>query len=247
MARTPVVAAGGIVLRQAETPLIAVVRLRKRDEWVLPKGKLDDGETPRAAAEREVLEETGHKVSVQEFLGTLFYESGGRSKVVHYWRMKASDGPVRELMYDVKAVDWLPLEEAVARLSRGYEQAFLKTVGPIALEALANAETPRPSRAKPVAAEKRHGRRPAAAPAVTEPAPASPQAMPDCLPITPIAQDESAAVANGIAEAKAAVEATEPVITPPFAAKPLMLDAAPAETARRNLIQKVRDWLRRAA
>lgn len=105
----------------------------------------------------------------------------------------------------------------------------------------------RPSRAKPVAAEKRHGRRPAAAPAVTEPAPASPQAMPDCLPITPIAQDESAAVANGIAEAKAAVEATEPVITPPFAAKPLMLDAAPAETARRNLIQKVRDWLRRAA
>ncbi len=161
------------MLRQAETPLIAVVRLRKRDEWVLPKGKLDDGETPRAAAEREVLEETGHKVSVQEFLGTLVYQSGGRSKVVHYWRMKASGGPVRELMYDVKAVDWLPLEEAVARLSRGYEQAFLQTVGPIALEALANAETPRQPRAKPVAAEKRRSRRPVAAPAVTEPAPAS--------------------------------------------------------------------------
>ena len=246
MARTPVVAAGGIVLRQAETPLIAVVRLRKRDEWVLPKGKLDDGETPRAAAEREVLEETGHKVSVQEFLGTLVYESGGRSKVVHYWRMKASDGPVRELMYDVKAVDWLPLEEAVARLSRGYEQAFLKTVGPIALEALANAETPRPSRAKPVAAEKRHGRRPAAAPAVTEPAPASPQAMPDCLPITPIAQDECCRCkwrrrSQGSGGGNGAGD------PPPFAAKPLMLDAAPAETARRNLIQKVRDWLRRAA
>ena len=136
MARTPVLAAGGIVLRQTETPLIAVVRLRKRDEWVLPKGKLDDGETPRAAAEREVLEETGHKVSVQEFLGTLVYQSGGRSKVVHYWRMKASGGPVRELMYDVRAVDWLPLEEAVARLSRGYEQAFLQTVGPIVVALL---------------------------------------------------------------------------------------------------------------
>jgi NUDIX domain len=56
MARAPVLAAGGIVLRQEETPLIAVVRLRKRNEWVLPKGKLDDGETPRDAAEREVLE-----------------------------------------------------------------------------------------------------------------------------------------------------------------------------------------------
>ena len=230
------------MLRQADMPLIAVVRLRKRDEWVLPKGKLDDGETPRAAAEREVREETGYNVSVHEFLGTLVYESGGRSKVVHYWRMKANGGPVRELMYDVRAVDWLPLEEAVARLSRGYEQAFLQTVGPIALEALANAETPQP-RAKPVAAEKRRSRRPAAAPAVSDPAPASPQAMPDCLPITPI--DESAG--DGIAEAKAALEATEPVITPPFAAKPLTLHVAPAETARRNLIQKVRDWLRRAA
>jgi 8-oxo-dGTP pyrophosphatase MutT (NUDIX family) len=40
------------------------VRLRKRNEWVLPKGKLDDGETPRAAAMREVLEETGHDVSI---------------------------------------------------------------------------------------------------------------------------------------------------------------------------------------
>ncbi len=48
MARSPVLAAGGIVLRQAKTPLVAVVRLRKRNEWVLPKGKLDDGETPRA-------------------------------------------------------------------------------------------------------------------------------------------------------------------------------------------------------
>src|SRR6267154_868735 len=52
MARAPVLAAGGIVLRQEETPRIAVVRLRKRNEWVLPKGKLDDGETPRAAVER---------------------------------------------------------------------------------------------------------------------------------------------------------------------------------------------------
>jgi 8-oxo-dGTP diphosphatase len=135
MARAPVLAAGGIVLRQGENPLIAVVRLRKRNEWVLPKGKLDDGETPRDAAEREVLEETGHDVSVHEFLGTLVYESGGRSKVVHYWRMEASGEQIHDLMDDVKAVDWLPLDDAVERLSRGYERAFLATVGPLALEA----------------------------------------------------------------------------------------------------------------
>jgi 8-oxo-dGTP diphosphatase len=120
MARSPVLAAGGIVLRQEKTPLIAVVRLRKRDEWVLPKGKLNDGETPRAAAKREVLEETGHDVCVHEFLGTLVYPSGSRSKVVHYWRMAAGNKPAHELMQDVRAVDWLPLNAAVERLSRNY-------------------------------------------------------------------------------------------------------------------------------
>ena len=140
-------AAGGIVMRREQSPLIAVVRLRKRDEWVLPKGKLDDGETPRAAARREVLEETGHNVTVHEFLGTLVYESGSRSKVVHYWRMEAGGMQARELMNDVRAVDWLPLDAAIARLSRAYERTFLENVGPLAVNVLsrrlkAKAEAP---------------------------------------------------------------------------------------------------------
>lgn len=135
MARAPVMAAGGIVLRRGSEPLIAVVRQRKRNEWVLPKGKLDDGETPKDAAHREVLEETGHDVAVHEFLGTIAYQSGGRSKIVHFWRMEAGGGPVRKLMNDIKAVDWLTLEDAVARLSREYERAFLTQIGPIALAA----------------------------------------------------------------------------------------------------------------
>src|ERR1700722_366072 len=178
MARTPVLAAGGIVLRPEKNPRIAVVRLRKRNEWVLPKGKLDDGETPRAAAEREVLEETGHDVSVHEFLGTLVYESGGRSKVVHYWRMEACGDAVHELMHDIKEVDWLPLEAALERLSRGYERAFLANVGPIALQAAATAETARRSRAKAPAPEKRRSRRPAPAPTPVIAPPPAPAATP---------------------------------------------------------------------
>ncbi|MBR0883248.1 8-oxo-dGTP diphosphatase [Bradyrhizobium japonicum] len=144
MARAPVMAAGGIVLRRGAPPLVAVVRQRKRNEWVLPKGKLDDGETPKEAAHREVLEETGHDVAIHEFLGTLVYQSGGRSKVVHFWRMEAEGGPVRKLMNDIKAVDWLTLEDALARLSREYERAFLVQVGPIALAAAGLASTPAP-------------------------------------------------------------------------------------------------------
>jgi 8-oxo-dGTP diphosphatase len=135
MARVPVLAAGGIVVRQGVEPLIAVVRLRKRDDWVLPKGKLNAGETAREAAAREVLEETGHRVEVHEFLGTLAYESGGRTKIVDFWRMEPEAAPSGQLMKDVTAVDWLPLDAAIARLSRVYERAFLGHVGPMAMQA----------------------------------------------------------------------------------------------------------------
>jgi 8-oxo-dGTP diphosphatase len=90
-----------------------------------------------------VLEETGHDVTVHEFLGTLVYDSGGRSRVVHYWRMEADGAQVRELTRDVRAVEWLPLEAAAARLSRGYERVFLENVGPIAVSAMARQWTER--------------------------------------------------------------------------------------------------------
>ncbi|WP_315725672.1 MULTISPECIES: NUDIX hydrolase [unclassified Bradyrhizobium] len=154
MARAPIMAAGGIVLRREQPPRIAVVRLRKRDEWVLPKGKLDDGETPRDAAKREVLEETGHKVTVHEFLGTLVHDTGTRSKVVHYWRMEATGTQTQPLMDDVRAVDWLTLDAAVERLSRDHERTFLETVGPYALAGLIRKAKAKPALEPKAAVEK---------------------------------------------------------------------------------------------
>jgi 8-oxo-dGTP diphosphatase len=236
------------VLRQEETPRIAVVRLRKRNEWVLPKGKLDDGETPRAAAEREVLEETGHDVSVHEFLGTLVYESGGRFKVVHYWRMETSGEQVYELMDDVRAVEWLPLDAAVERLSRAYERAFLANVGPLALEAAAAARYPRRVRVKQPVPEKRRGRR-----AVAPPPSLTPQSD---LTFPAVAQDESPFVGSDVVEAEPSVRAAEFTTATPLADSGA--PAAEPETSqddrvstlrvpRRNLVQKMRDWLWRAA
>jgi 8-oxo-dGTP diphosphatase len=135
MARDIIMAAGGIVVKRGETPLFAVVCLRKRGDWVLPKGKLDNGETPRDAAEREVLEETGHSASVHDYLGTLAYPLGERTKVVHFWHMEAAPTPSRKLMKDISQVAWLPFEDALARLSRSHEYAFLAQVGPMALAA----------------------------------------------------------------------------------------------------------------
>jgi 8-oxo-dGTP diphosphatase len=131
--RAPVLAAGGIVLREAAPPLVAIVRLRKNKAWVLPKGKLKPGEEPLDAARREVMEETGHDVTVHEYLGEMASEPGAKPKTVRFWRMGAAGQPTRKLMRDVRAVKWLPLEQAIERLTHPHERAFLRRVGPDAL------------------------------------------------------------------------------------------------------------------
>ncbi len=75
--------------RAGEEPVFAVVRLRRQKSWVLPKGKLNRDETAIAAAKREVIEETGHDVAIQEYLGSLTYVTSGWLKIVKFWRMEA--------------------------------------------------------------------------------------------------------------------------------------------------------------
>jgi 8-oxo-dGTP diphosphatase len=136
MAEAPIQAAGGIVVQGGGSPLIAIVRLRKNKTWVLPKGKLKTHEDALAAAMREVQEETGHDVSVHEFLGTMSHQvRSGRQKIVQFWRMSAHGDQAHELMRDIQALQWLPLDQAVGKLTHQYEQAFLASVGPVALDA----------------------------------------------------------------------------------------------------------------
>src|SRR3990172_6712374 len=112
MARKAIHAAGGIVVRGGARPLVAVVQRSKDDRWVLPRGKLKRDENPVAGARREVVEETGHRVRVHEFLGAISYTVRGRPKVVQFWRMQAAAQPSRDVSKDIVAVDWLPLAAA---------------------------------------------------------------------------------------------------------------------------------------
>ena len=129
MARKPILAAGGIVVRRGARPLFAVVQRSKDDRWVLPRGKLKSSERPKVAARREVFEETGHRVVVHEFVGAITYRAQGRPKLVQFWRMAAAANPSRDLMRDISAVAWLPLGKAVKRLSYPLEKLFLESVG----------------------------------------------------------------------------------------------------------------------
>lgn len=133
MAGKTIQAAGGIVVRNGARPLIAVVQRAKDELWVLPRGKLKLNESPLAGARREVVEETGPRVRVREFLGAITYRARGRPRVVQFWHMQAAVNPSRDVMKDIMAVEWLPLGAAVRRLSYPLEKLFLRNVGRHAL------------------------------------------------------------------------------------------------------------------
>jgi 8-oxo-dGTP pyrophosphatase MutT (NUDIX family) len=88
----PVVrAAGGLVRRRDDDGnyRLAVVHRPKYDDWSLPKGKVDPGESDEQAAVREVEEETGIRCTLGREVGTTRYrDAKGRPKEVRYWLME---------------------------------------------------------------------------------------------------------------------------------------------------------------
>jgi len=132
--RPPILAAGGIVIRNGAKPLVAVVQRRRDNAWVLPKGKLKPNEKPIAGARREAVEETGSAVRVYEYLGVISYVGGSGPKIAHFWRMQAIGAQTGKPTDDIKAVEWLPLSTAIQRLSLAHEQSFLRNVGRKALK-----------------------------------------------------------------------------------------------------------------
>ena len=121
-------AVGGIAVRKGARPKVAVVQRSKDKLWVLPRGKLKRDERPVTGARREVVEETGFRVQVGEFLGVMTYRARGRPKIVQFWLMRAESRPTYQLMKDIAAVEWLPLGAAVKRLSYPLEKLFLTNV-----------------------------------------------------------------------------------------------------------------------
>lgn len=112
-------AAGGLVWRRpagGEAEILLVHRARY-DDWTLPKGKLDAGETHEQAARREVEEETGLRCTLGPELPTTSYrDRRGRPKTVRYWAMTPVEGEFRP-SDEVDEVRWMPADAAPALLT----------------------------------------------------------------------------------------------------------------------------------
>ena len=124
-----VIAAGGVVLRPtAAGPEVLVIHRQRYDDWTLPKGKSDPGETPEQTALREVREETGVEARLIDAIGFSRYRVQAGEKLVHWFAMRALQTTDFQPNDEVDDLQWLGIAEALGKLTYGKEKDVLAGV-----------------------------------------------------------------------------------------------------------------------
>jgi 8-oxo-(d)GTP phosphatase len=123
-------AAGAVLWRPGDgeagtAPLVAVVHRPRYDDWSLPKGKVDPGETEPITAVREVEEETGYVCELGRRLAAISYPVDLGTKKVRYWAGRAIGGEFTPNS-EVDELVWLPTKDALKRLQYPHDRKVLR-------------------------------------------------------------------------------------------------------------------------
>lgn len=130
------ISAGGVVVRlqDPESPEVALISVGDPPRWQLPKGLVDSGETPEAAALREVREEAGVKARLLRKQKTVEYwyqaTSAGQRvryhKFVHFFLMEYVSGDVADHDHEVNEARWFNMQDALTAIAFKSERAVLE-------------------------------------------------------------------------------------------------------------------------
>jgi 8-oxo-dGTP diphosphatase len=111
-----VIRAAGALLWRENSELkieIALIHRPRYDDWSLPKGKIEEGETSLFCAFREVIEETGITPTFGRELGSVEYKEPAGLKRVKYWSARAPYNSEKFVVNEeVDEIKWLTPEEA---------------------------------------------------------------------------------------------------------------------------------------
>lgn len=121
-------AAGAVLWRRLSEELlqVALIHRPRYDDWSLPKGKAEGGESDINCAYREVLEETGYHSIFGPSLCDVVYEIEGIRKKVKYWSAEAVGDQGVIDPTEVDQVIWMTLEDAYGKLSVKSDKEVLK-------------------------------------------------------------------------------------------------------------------------
>ena len=136
LARTYETSAGGFVLSsdgQRQVALIARMNRGGHLDWCIPKGHLENEETLREAAVREIGEETGILGEVLSDVGQINYEfTAGNKKIVktvHHFLLRQTGGNLtieNDPQHEATAVEWVSIAEACERLTHENEKRMAR-------------------------------------------------------------------------------------------------------------------------
>jgi 8-oxo-dGTP diphosphatase len=106
---------------------IAIIHRPRYDDWSLPKGGVDAGESHIQAAFREVLEETGVKAIFGPEIGTVDYEVNGITKEVRYWLAEADQfNAATPNPEEVDEIEWVSISAAIEKLSNSDDREIVR-------------------------------------------------------------------------------------------------------------------------
>lgn len=121
-----VCAAGAVLWRQrCDEVEVAIIHRPRYDDWSLPKGKVDPGETEPLTAMREVLEETGHHAQLGRRLGVVTYPIQQGVKRVRFWSARSLGGAF-VAGPEVDEMVWLSIPDAMNKLGYTYDRKILR-------------------------------------------------------------------------------------------------------------------------